>query len=100
MSRRADPFAIDLADFTPGATRAPMPAEAIRALSEASAFPSRTAQPSPALPRRRRTGRNVQIAIKATAETIDRFKALSDARGWAFGETLDHAIAALERDLA
>jgi hypothetical protein len=33
-------------------------------------------------PRQRRTGRNVQLNIKATAEVVERFVALSDRRRW------------------
>ncbi len=47
-----------------------------------------------------RTGRNVQFNIKATTETIERFARLSDAQGWVFGETLMHALDALEARLA
>ena len=70
------------------------PPATISRTSEVADFPSRSGTPAP---RRRRTGRNVQLNIKATQSTIDRFTALCDARGWAFGEALDHA---LERDLA
>jgi hypothetical protein len=51
-------------------------------------------------PRQRRTGRNVQLNIKATAEVVERFVALSDRRRWALGETLEYALAALEKALA
>ena len=95
---RADPFAIDVAAFTPSRA-AKLPKDAIKALSEAANFPSRSPQLQAEPQRRRRTGRNVQLNIKATADTIARFTALSDARGWAFGETLEHAVTALERDL-
>jgi hypothetical protein len=60
---------------------------------------SREAQKEPIIrePRRHRTGRNIQFNIKARAETIDRFYALSDLYGWVLGETFERAIAALER---
>ena len=48
----------------------------------------------------RRTGRNVQLDIKATAEVVERFVALSDRRRWAPGETLEYALAGLEKALA
>ena len=48
-------------------------------------------------PRQRRTGRNVQLNIKATAEVVERFVALSDRRRWALGETLEYALDALEK---
>ena len=100
-SRRADPFDIDLSGFAPKPAEKPATAP-IKQVSEANAFPSRAA-PSPntltSQPRRRRTGRNVQLNVKATPDTIARFTALSDAQGWAFGETLEHAVEALEHRL-
>jgi hypothetical protein len=63
---------------------------------------SREAQkePVPREPRRHRTGRNIQLNIKARAETIDRFYAIADLHGWVLGETFERAIAALERTAA
>ena len=49
--------------------------------------------------RRHRTGRNVQFNVKASQETVDAFYAISDAKGWVLGETLEHALAALKREL-
>ena len=68
-------------------------ANAIRELLERE-FPATNTQP-----RRRRTGL-VQLNIKATAEVVERFVALSDRRRWALGETLEYALAALEKALA
>ena len=120
-TNRADPFDIDvdLSEFTPKSVKKPAPPrDAIRAVSEANNFPSRSpvarkvppdetaaerveASPAPKLPaqRRRRTGRNVQFNIKATSETIERFVAISDAQNWVFGETLENALDALESQL-
>jgi hypothetical protein len=63
---------------------------------------TREAQREPIIrePRRHRTGRNIQLNIKARAETIDRFYALADRNGWVLGEAFEHAIAALERAAA
>ncbi len=47
--------------------------------------------------RRRRTGRNVQFNIKTRQETIDAFCAVADGQGWGIGETLEHAVALLEK---
>ncbi|MGA9391858.1 MAG: hypothetical protein WBV69_15600 [Candidatus Sulfotelmatobacter sp.] len=60
---------------------------------------SREAQREPIVrePRRHRTGRNIQLNIKARAETIDRFYAIADRHGWVLGEAFERAIAALER---
>lgn len=104
---------IDISSFAPKPIRdesAPPP-EAVRAVSEAAHFPSREAQPhtrSPAtvptsgtirVQRRHRTGRNVQFNIRASQETVDAFYALADREGWVLGETLEYAVAALEREL-
>jgi hypothetical protein len=91
----------------------------VKAISESASFVSRepiqapreTAAPAPVArqaqrepitrePRRHRTGRNIQLNIKARAETIDRFYALADRNGWVLGEAFEHAIAALERAAA
>jgi hypothetical protein len=47
-----------------------------------------------------RTGRNVQFNVKASQEAIDAFYRISDAQNWVLGETLERALAALERELA
>jgi hypothetical protein len=60
-------------------------------------------KPSPApAPQRRlfRTGRNMQLNIKASADTVGRFIAISDAYEWPSGLTMEHAIGALERACA
>ena len=49
-------------------------------------------------PRRRRTGRNAQFNLKARPETIAAFCAVADRQGWGLGETLEHAVALLERE--
>lgn len=100
---------LDLSGFAPKTARdiqAP-PADAIRAVSEAARFPSREAKPAPVSSppvrreqRRHRTGRNVQFNIRARQETIDTFLAIADREGWVLGEVLEHAVAALERELA
>lgn len=107
FGEEADP--LDLSGFAPKAPQdiqAP-PVDTIRAVSEAASFPSREARPAPTPapgarrePRRHRTGRNVQFNIRARQETIDAFLALADRQGWVLGEVLEHAVAALERELA
>jgi hypothetical protein len=98
---------LDLSGFEPKKRRTATPAESadkVRALSEANNFPSRAARPQSAesSPHRRgrRTGRNMQLNIKATQDTVDLFYRLSDSQGWVLGETLERALEALERDLA
>jgi hypothetical protein len=101
---------LDLSDFTP--KTAPDPTapsqEQVRAVAEKASFRSREPQPPVTIPaaaqpvaqRRHRTGRNVQCNIKAKAETVAAFKALSDENGWVDGETFERAIAALKREMA
>jgi len=75
--------------------------DAIRQIAEAHRFVSRE-PPQPSgqrLPRRYRTGRNVQLNVKARQETVDAFYRIADEQGWMIAETLEHAIAALEREL-
>jgi hypothetical protein len=101
MSARAPIFgedepALDVSAFTPRPRPAP-DAGAVRTVSEASEFFSRQpAAPAPRRDRRRRTGRNRQINIKATEETIEALYRLCDRQGWVLGEALERAVAALE----
>jgi hypothetical protein len=97
--QRADPF--DLSDFQPTPAKRPpalVQKEAIRQVSEDNNFPSRSPErtkPAPQIlkpSRRRRTGRNVQLNIKATPETIKRFIALADKKTYAFGELLERLL--------
>ena len=107
---RADPFAdMDLTEFAPRpAVRPPVDRDMIRQVSEANQFPSRVAlqpdpSPSETKPARRRgrprTGRSVQFNMKVTQATADRFTRLADAQGWVFGEMLEQALDAFEREL-
>jgi|SRR5579871_951181 len=125
MTERASLFEsslnTDLSVFAP--TAAPKPAdpkppiEAVRALSEAVNFPSREALPPPPPPAamppdpalaadlrpelpRHRTGRNVQLNLKVKHETVVRFYNIAKREGWVLGETLEHAVEALEEALA
>lgn len=109
---------LDLTAFKPKAERdktAPPP-EKVKEVSEGANFRSREpAKSNPAAPaaagqadaakprrqpRTHRTGRNVQFNVKASQEAIDAFYRISDEQGWVLGETLERALAALERDLA
>lgn len=106
---RASIFAdddLDVSDFVPKAgpdKSAPMPEE-VKAVTEAARFHSREPAPPPPpiskrIPRRYRTGRNVQFNVKASQATIDAFYTISDRNGWVLGETLEHALEALQREL-
>ena len=48
--------------------------------------------------RRQRTGRNVQLNIRATAATVARFTALADKHGVIFGELLERALVSFVRE--
>jgi|OM-RGC.v1.029205007 hypothetical protein len=89
-------------DWTPTPARR-TPPEAAREAASQAGFRSREAAPvPPAEParaqRRRRTGRNAQFNIKAKPETIEAFTAIADAQGWGLGETLEQAVALLQRE--
>ncbi len=107
---------LDVSSFTPKAAtaRKPITAEAMRAVADASKFPSREVKPDeqPAAaaevgggaakrqPRRYRTGRTVQFNARTTQDTYDALYAIADRQGWKISETLEHALAALQRELA
>lgn len=89
--------------WTPPKSRAATPRpekDQVQQAASAAGFQSREAVPKPAprQTRRRRTGRNAQLNIKTTPETIEAFYRLADANGWGLGETLEHAVAILERE--
>lgn len=52
----------------------------------------------PPQPRRRRTGRSMQLNLKARPETIAAYCNLADRMGWGLGETLERATELLERE--
>ncbi len=102
-----EPAELDVSGFAPKAgpdTDAPAP-EKIRAVAEAAHFSSREPKPQKLVappkrePRRHRTGRNVQLNLKASQETVNAFYAISDKNDWVLGETLERAIHSLQREL-
>ena len=116
--RRANPFG-DLDDFASDNAAKPAPAATIEKIAESSGFLSRKAAAptaretatetvvtpsslSPALagrqPRRHVTGRNGQINIKATEETISELYRIADDMGLPLGALLEQALAALDRE--
>jgi hypothetical protein len=101
---------IDVSGFTPKnpkpAEQSP-PREAIQAASEAARFTSRepvasqTKKPvKKRAPRIHRTGRNVHFAAKVTLATNDAIYDVTAKQGWVIGETLQHAVEALQEKLA
>lgn len=112
MSERASIFdsseEIDVSGFEPKKInpKAPVPAEVVRSVAEEANFvsrepvKSRKARAQKKEQRRHRTGRNVQVNIKASQATVDRFNAIVEAQDWVTGYVLERGVAALERELA
>ena len=96
---------LDVSGFAPKEAVTPkVRPEQVRAVSEAANFQSREASREILAgpkrePRRYRTGRNIQLNIKARADVIEAFYGIADRKGWILGETFERAIAALEREL-
>jgi hypothetical protein len=96
---------------TPKPQSDPADKQAMRVAAEATGFRSREPKAAvivaaageggdtPAAVRRRRTGRNAQFNVKAKPETIEAFTAIADRQGWGLGETLEHAVELLRREL-
>jgi len=98
--------ALDVSAFSPKAVHElnEVPAELVRGVAEASRFPSREAKsssyPARRPPRIHRTGRTMQFNARAKPQTVEALYAIADRQGWLVGETLEHALAALQRELA
>jgi hypothetical protein len=99
---------LDVSGFSPEAAPDTGPdRETIRAISAQSNFPSREPkQPRTAAPetpkrkpRRHRTGRTAQFNARTTPQTVEAFYAIADRKGWLVGETVERALAALQREL-
>ena len=50
-------------------------------------------------PRVYRTGHSEQFTIKAAPAVVEEFYAIAEREGWVLGETLERAVAALNREL-
>jgi hypothetical protein len=108
-SERASIFAagedgLDISGFAPKSgleSKSEVPAEIVRAIAEASRFPSREAKPAAMRrpPRIHRTGRTMQFNARTTPQTVEALYAIADRQGWLVGETLERALAALQREL-
>ena len=120
---------LDVSGFEPKAALEPKESvEQVRAIAEASNFRSREAKPAPTSaaapvaevvappvettapaakaegsakrqPRRHRTGRTMQLNVRTTPEAVEAFYAIADKKGWLVGETIEQALAALQREL-
>ena len=104
---RTNPFAdvsatLPTFETKPKASQQPIAADQVERIAKVHNFPSRqpTVKAKSRPPRRiarHRTGRNQQFNIKATAETVERFYKLADAKRVPLGELLEQALDALER---
>ena len=88
----------DLSRFAPTAQSNPIPAQQVRAVADAGGFPSRAARP-PREPYRYRTGRTEQFSVRIRPESFDAFYDIARRHGWKVGETVENALAALQREL-
>ncbi len=79
--------------------------EEVRKVAEQAGWKSREGKSSkakkkPARQRRvYRTGRNEQFNNRVRPSVIDRFHQIAEQKNWVMGETLEHALAALQREL-
>jgi hypothetical protein len=105
MSARVNPFA-DLTEppvfMTKPKPKKQVEKEVIARIAQEHNFPSRQPAKAPKEPRLKRrvyrTGRDRQINIKATADTVERFYKLADSKRLPLGALLELALSALERD--
>ena len=101
----SDDETLDVSGFAPKAVPElhAVPAGLVREVAEASRFPSREAKAAPQsarrAPRIHRTGRTMQFNARTTPQTVEALYAIADRQGWLVGETLEHALAALQREL-
>ena len=104
---------LDLSEFQPKAVARPDREKTAEAAQKANfksrepkavATPEVQSAPAVVIPRdgrqRRRTGRNAQINLKATAETIARFYKVADDNNLIYGDAFDKAVALLEKQYA
>lgn len=105
MSDRVNPFG-NLNDFATAQPKEKSPKLIEKAVIDQVAadngFSSRQAskpepKPAPRQQRRYTTGRNQQINVKATAETIEQFYRIADEMNVPLGEVLARALNALEK---
>jgi hypothetical protein len=99
-----DTALLDVSSFNPkpAANAEAVPVAHLRAIAEASQFPSREPPKGPPPrrpPRLHRTGRTMQFNCRATRETVEALYTIADRQQWMVSETLEHALAALRREL-
>jgi hypothetical protein len=85
----------DLGGFEPTKREKPTPepqAAAAAGFTRREPSPAQEPADPPKAQRRRRTGRNAQINIKAKPETLEQFYAAADAMGLGVGEAFEVAV--------
>jgi hypothetical protein len=97
---------INLSGFTPkkNKDKKSPTKEQVMQVSQAAKFSSREPNIAVNTPTKRekrhyRTGRNIQLNVKVSQETINGFYEISDQQEWVLGETLEYAVAALRKEL-
>lgn len=94
----------DLGGFEPAKRQKPAPepqAAAEAGFTRREPIPAEKApEPPPKGQRRRRTGRNAQINIKAKPETLEQFYAAADELGLGVGEAFEVAVDLLRKKIA
>jgi hypothetical protein len=100
MSNRPNIFddeEFDVSAFAPKTDLGPRAdKEALRQAGESAGFQSRPVQRTP---HRYRTGRTAQFNTRIMPAAFDRFYQIAEQQGWKIGETVEKALAALEREL-
>lgn len=107
MTQRDNPFG-NVEDFAPASSTKPVQREAIDEIARQNGFPSRSpalstpeaASPPKSQPQVRQafrytTGRNRQLNLRATDETIERFYRLSEELKMPLGAVFELAVEAL-----
>ena len=101
MTNRASIFEAPDIDVDAFTRRRPDPA-ALDEISQKSKFRSRDPVDQVQggrVPHTYRTGRNITFSAKTTQTTLDTFYEIARQQGWKAAETLEYAIAALQREL-
>jgi hypothetical protein len=91
---------LSLEDFGDGGkVEPPSQAEQKKTKDEAKTIGFKSREAKSSVPqRRRRTGRNAQLNIKVTPETMQAFYAIADKEGWVLGEAMEKAVKLLEKE--
>lgn len=87
----------DIGSFEPSKRGKPTPEPQAAGFTRREPSPALEPADPPKVQRRRGTGRNAKINIKAKPETLDQFYAAADAMGLGVGEALEIALNLLQK---